>query len=163
MEQKVKRTKTADQALRSLMNLCARGERSTADARRLMRKWGVAEEEAAKVLARLVAERFIDDARYAEAFVRDKLNLSGWGVYKIGATLRAKGLSADVVAAALEQSSSSDMEARLEALIRRKAPSVKAKNAFERRTKLMRYALSQGYDYEMARSCVESVVDDNEE
>ena len=115
------------------------------------------------MLARLVAERFIDDARYAEAFVRDKLNLSGWGVYKIGATLRAKGLSADVVAAALEQSSSSDMEARLEALIRRKAPSVKAKSAFERRAKLMRYALSQGYDYEMARICVESVVDDNEE
>ena len=69
MEQKVKRTKTPEQALVSLMNLCAKSEKCTGDARRLMRGWGVAAADAEKVLQRLVNERFIDDSRYAEAFV----------------------------------------------------------------------------------------------
>ena len=79
MEQKVARTKTAEQALVSLMNLCAKSEKCSADARRLMRGWGVSVADAERVLQRLVAERFIDDSRYAEAFVREKINLSGWG------------------------------------------------------------------------------------
>ena len=92
MEQKVKRVKkdkTPQQALQSLMRLCARSEHSSGDALRLMKRWGVADDEARKVLSRLQSERFIDDARYAEAFVRDKLNLSGWGAYKIKMSLRA--------------------------------------------------------------------------
>ena len=69
MEQKVKRTKTPEQALRSLMNMAARAERCSADALRLMKGWGVVDVDAQRVLQRLVAERFIDDSRYAGAFV----------------------------------------------------------------------------------------------
>ena len=100
MEQKVarvKRDKTPQQALQSLMRMCARQERSSGDALRLMKRWGVADEEAKRVLARLQADRFIDDGRYAEAFVRDKLNLSGWGGYKIKMALRAKGVAKEII------------------------------------------------------------------
>ena len=64
------RTKTPEQALSALMRQCARAERCSGDALRLMRRWGVTDDEARKVLARLVAERFIDDQRYADAYVR---------------------------------------------------------------------------------------------
>ena len=66
MEQKVerkKRTKSPEQALQTLMQQCARSERSSGDALRLMRQWGVADEDAQKVLAQLQKERFIDDSR----------------------------------------------------------------------------------------------------
>ena len=164
MEPTLKRTKTktADEALRSLMNLCARRERASSDARRLMRKWGVSDADAEKVLARLVKERFIDDKRYAEAFVRDKLNLNVWGTRKIGAALRAKGIAADIVTHALEQAPSDNMGERLHKLILHKALSVKAKSVFDKRVKLMRYALSQGYEFEMARDCIDSIVTNEE-
>ena len=100
MEQKVghtQRTKTPEQALQSLMRMCARSERSSGDALRLMKRWGVAEEEAKKILTRLQNERFIDDRRFSEAFVRDKINLSGWGVYKIKTALRTKGIARDII------------------------------------------------------------------
>ena len=92
-----KRTKTPEQALTSLMRLCARAEKSEGDARRLMRGWGLAERDAEAVLARLVRERFIDDTRYAEAFVREKLRLSGWGEYKIRTALQRKGIRREVI------------------------------------------------------------------
>ena len=70
-----KRTKSPEQALAALMRLCARAERSSGDALRLMRTWGVAQEAQQKVLRELLDQRFIDDARYAEAFVREKMRL----------------------------------------------------------------------------------------
>ena len=162
MEQKVvraKRTKTAEQALQSLMRECARSERSSGDALRLMKRWGVADEDAQKVLARLRAERFIDDSRYAEAFVRDKLNLSGWGAYKIKMSLRAKGVSKDiideVVAPMLE---TTDMSGKLEEIMVRRMRTLKAKSPYDAKTKLIRFAVSRGFEMDEAIACASKVV-----
>lgn len=163
MEQKVKRTKSAEQALTSLMNLCAKSEKCSADARRLMRGWGVSTADAERVLQRLVAERFIDDSRYAEAFVREKINLSGWGVYKITATLRQKGISGELISSALELCSGVDMAERLGSILTRKLRTVKAKNSADLRAKLLRYALGQGYDFSTAKEVVESLVKSEEQ
>ena len=161
MEQKVvrtKRTKTAEQALQSLMRECARSERSSGDALRLMKRWGVSDEDAAKVLARLQAERFIDDKRYAEAFVRDKLNLSGWGAYKIKMALRTKGVAKDiieeVVAPMLDET---DMKERLEEIMVRRMRSLKYSSPYDAKTKLIRFAASRGYDMEQAIECASKV------
>lgn len=162
MEQKVarvKRDKTPQQALQSLMRMCARSERSSGDALRLMKRWGVADDEARKVLARLQSERFIDDARYAEAFVRDKLNLSGWGAYKIKMSLRAKGVSREVidevVAPMLE---TTDMTERLEEIMQRKMRTLKYTSPYDAKSKLIRFAASRGYDMEQAIECASRIV-----
>lgn len=158
MVQKIRRDKTPEQALASLMRLCAKAERSSGDALRLMRGWGVADADARRVLDRLIADRFIDDRRYAEAFVREKMNLSGWGRYKIGASLRAKGIPQALVAEAMAQTDGTDMGERLTEILLRRMRTLKAAAPFDARAKLMRYALSQGYDYETARDCVERCV-----
>lgn len=162
MEQKVarvKRDKTPQQALQSLMRMCARSERSSGDALRLMKRWGVADDEARKVLARLQSERFIDDARYAEAFVRDKLNLSGWGAYKIKMSLRAKGVSREVidevVAPMLE---TTDMTERLKEIMQRKMRTLKYTSPYDAKSKLIRFAASRGYDMEQAIECASRIV-----
>lgn len=158
---RTKRDKTPQQALQSLMRMCARSERSSGDALRLMKRWGVADDEARKVLSRLQAERFIDDARYAEAFVRDKLNLSGWGAYKIKMSLRAKGVSRDiieeVVAPMLEET---DMTERLEEMMQRKLRTLKYSSPYEAKTKLIRFAASRGYDMEQAVECASKIVEE---
>lgn len=158
MVQKVKRDKTPAQALASLMRLCAKAERSSGDALRLMRGWGVSDGDARGILERLVADRFIDDRRYAEAFVREKINLSGWGRYKIASALRAKGISPAIVAEALAQTDDTDMHERLAEILARRMRTLKASSPFDARAKLMRYALSRGYDCETARDCVERCV-----
>ena len=164
MEQKVKReqkTKTPQQALQSLMRMCARSERSSGDALRLMKRWGLADEDARKVLVRLQTERFIDDARYAEAFVRDKLNLSGWGAYKIKMALRAKGVAKDiideVVAPMLNET---NMKERLEEIMLRRMLTLKYSSAYDAKTKLIRFAASRGYEIEEAIECASKIVND---
>lgn len=148
------RTKTAEQALASLMRLCARAEKCEADARRLMRGWGVAEQEIEPVVARLVRDRFIDDSRYAAMYVREKANLSGWGAYKIRTFLQRKQIDKATIDEALQQIDPARAADRLIERLQRKARTTKAKSPYELRTKLIRYALSLGFGYEAVQQAV---------
>ena len=157
-----KRAKTPEQALAALMRLCARAEKSQDDARRLMRGWGLAEREGEQVLARLVRDRFIDDGRYAEAFVRDKLRLSGWGEYKIRTALQRKRIDRELIDAALAQADRQDMAGRLRQQLERKMRTTRHTTQYELKTKLIRYGLSLGYDYETVLDSAAALVTDTE-
>ena len=153
-----KRPKSATQALQSLMRLCARAEKSSGDALRLMRGWGVPEEEREGVLQKLIEQRFIDDQRYAEAYMREKSNLAGWGARKIAFQLRQKGIDKEVISTTLSRL---DSDAQLEQLItklERKMRSTKAANSYELRGKLLRYGMGLGFDYEMTRSAIDKII-----
>lgn len=153
-----RKTKTAQQALQSLMRLCARSEKSTGDALRLMRTWGVPEAEQRGVLNKLLADRYIDNRRYAEAYTREKSQLSGWGERKIAMQLRLKGVERETISAVLaELMNDDDKLERLREKLQRKLRSTKAANDYELRGKLLRYALGLGYDYDMASEVVDEV------
>lgn len=153
-----RKPKTAQQALQSLMRLCARSEKSSGDALRLMSQWQVPQSERGAVLDKLLKDRFIDDSRYAEAYVREKSRLSGWGARKIAMQLRQKGVSQDVIAEALKQLDSDIELPRLVEKLRRKARTTKYSSDYELRGKLLRYALSLGFDYDFAQRAVEESV-----
>ena len=153
-----RKTKTAQQALQSLMRLCARSEKSSGDALRLMRTWGVPEAEQRGVLDRLIADRYIDNRRYAEAYTREKSRLAGWGERKIAMQLRLKGVEKEVISAVLAELADDENKGkRLRAKLERKVRTTKAANDYELRGKLLRYALGLGYDYDTAIAAVEEV------
>ena len=154
---RVKREKSATQALSSLMRLCARAERSTGDAKRLMATWGVPESERAGVLQRLIDDRFIDDRRYAEAFVREKSNLSGWGEYEIRAALMRKGVAAEIIAEALRQIDNAQNIERLHDKLSKRMRTVKYSSPYDLRNKLFRSGLSLGFSMDDVLHCVEQL------
>ena len=155
MDQTIKKSKTPEEALSSLMSVCARREYCTADARRLMTRWGVAASEQERVIERLQRERFIDDGRYADAFVREKLKLSSWGERKITSTLRAKRIPSELIAEALERHSSREQNVdRLTTALTRKLRTVRYKDIYDLRAKLMRYGAGLGHDFDAVAECI---------
>lgn len=155
---KIRRPKSGDEALTSLMRLCARAERSSGDALRLMKLWGVEPSEQQRVLKRLLSERFIDDRRYAEAFVREKTSLSAWGEYKIRAALQRKGIARQTIIDALASSSAEGSTERLEQKLRSKLRTTKYESEYQLKGKLLRYAASLGYPMDEAMEAVEHVI-----
>ena len=152
------KTKTAQQALQSLMRLASRSEKSTGDALRLMRTWGVPEAEQRGVLDKLIADRYIDNRRYAEAYTREKSQLAGWGERKIAMQLRLKGVERETISTVLAELMADDsMAERLRDKLEKKLRTVKAANDYELRGKLLRYALGLGYEYDMAAEVIEEL------
>ena len=155
---KERRPKSADEALSSLMRLCSRAEKSSGDALRLMRTWQVPEAERQAVLERLISMRFIDDSRYAEAYVREKSSLAGWGARKIAQQLRLKGISRDIVARTLATLDFGEQTVRLEERLRKKLRTTKYTTTYDLRGKLLRYALGLGYDYDVVIDVIDRIV-----
>lgn len=145
-----------------MMNLCARSEKSTGDARRLLLRWGVEPTEHEKIIRKLESEKYIDDRRYAAAFVREKLNLSGWGIYKIKSALRAKQVAEAVIDEAMGEVDNEAIGVRLEDQLRRKMRSVKATNSHDLRAKLIRFGMSRGFDFDRVCETTDRVLRDSE-
>ena len=160
--QRIKRSKSPEQALSALMRLCARAEKCSGDALRLMRGWGVEPAAQQQVLRQLQQQRFIDDERYAAAFVREKMRLSGWGEYKIRTALQRKRIDRALIDAALAEADRPAMGERLRRQLERKARTAKYSTQYELKTKLIRYGLSLGYDYETVVEAASGLVTDTE-
>ena len=146
MEQDKVKRKTVEQALAVLRRQCARMERSEFDVRRSMMRWQMTADEVQQVVDKLVAERFVDNARYADAFVRDKLRFSGWGRRRIVNALRAKQISLDMISSLEHYFVDEDECERLTEMLEKKARQVKAKNRYDLKDKLIRFGLYRGFD-----------------
>ena len=153
-----RKTKSATEALQSLMRLCARAEKSSGDALRLMRTWGVPEIERQGVLTKLIDQRYIDDSRYAEAYTREKVQLAGWGARKIAMHLRQKGVASDIITTTLAHLDTDEMESKLKDKLHRKLRSTKATTDYELKGKLLRYALGLGYEYDVCVSVIDKIL-----
>ena len=124
MQERMVREKTPEQALNTLMRLCAKSEHSTGDAMRLMNRWHVAQEKRHEVLDKLIKLKFIDNRRFAEAYTRDKLRFQGWGKRKIRSGLMGKGVEREIIDAVLAEVESDDSQ--LMRLLAAKKRTVKA-------------------------------------
>lgn len=157
-----RRAKSPEEALAALMRLAARAEKCSEDARRLMRGWGLAAADAERVLQRLLDDRFIDDDRYAAAFVREKLRLSGWGDYKIRAALARKRIDRAVIDRALAEADRTGCAGRLRQQLERKMRTTRYATARDLKNKLLRYGLSLGYDFEAVTDTLAALVKETE-
>ena len=79
----VKRQLTYESALARAASLCSRGEHAEAEMRRKLRQWGAETGDADRVVEWLVDNGFVDNSRYAHAFVYDKSRFDLWGRVKI--------------------------------------------------------------------------------
>ncbi len=113
-------------------------------------------EAAERVVASLLKEKYVDDARYAAAFAREKAHLTGWGPVKIIYALSAKGISRDVASGALGEIDGDDALKKLSKLLEAKYRTVKDQP--DARLRLLKYGLSRGYDYDDVDKICRSLV-----
>lgn len=145
---------TEQQALSRLMALCARGEHSSGEMLQKMRLWGLADEAQARIMERLTKDRFVDDERFARAFVNDKIKYNQWGRRKIEQALWAKGVDRDVQQRVLDAVDDEEYIKILRPLLRSKERSITARNEFERQMKLIRFAQSRGFSMAEIEKCL---------
>lgn len=150
---------TEQEALSRLAALCSRGEHSSGEMIEKMRRWQLDEMAQTRILERLVHDKYVDDERFARAFIHDKLRYNHWGRRKIEQALWQKGMDRDVYAPLLDAVSDEDYLAELRPLLRQKSRSVKAGSDYERNMKLIKFALGRGFTMDIIRQCIDGAGD----
>jgi len=146
MPKKPAKPLTPDQVLDKMAKYCAYQERCMKDVHDKLKTFDIPEEEQQKILAFLLDNRFVNDERFAKAFVRGKINQSGWGINKIRFHLVQKGIAKDIIDETLGQTDEEGYRQRLIDILKTKSKTVKAATDFEKKRKLAAYAMQKGFE-----------------
>ena len=146
---------TYEMALQRLSALCASAEHCEYEMTEKMRKWEVEESDRERIMEYLRKAKFVDDERYARAFVKDKIKYNKWGRRKVEQGLWAKHIAEDIRQRVLDEVDESQYKSVLTDLLKSKRRSIKAANDYEMNRKLIKFALSRGFDYSIVRHCID--------
>ena len=157
----MKKILSMNEAFQRLSARCAVAEYAPSDLLRKMVGWGLDEEARQAVLQRLKGQNYVNEQRYASAYVRDKFNYAGWGKMKIMQGLRGKGFSPSECDRAWQEIPEDDYRRLLMRLLASKSKSVKAQSLFERKAKLARFACSRGFEQWLVMDSLEKLLQDD--
>jgi len=144
-----------------LQNICSKREYCNADLVSKIKSYykdgtEVSEEEINALLDSLRKDNFLDDRRYTRAFVRDKAVFNAWGPSKLSQALRLKGIDASLINEALnDEELQNSALAKLEKQLQVKNKSLR--DDPQAKIKLIRFALSKGFDYSAISELVDKV------
>lgn len=147
--------KTENDAYLTLAALCAQAEHCQHEMLEKMRRWELSAEAQARVMERLVKERYVDDERYARAFVKDKVRYNKWGRRKVEQALWQKHIDEDIRQRVLDEVDDEEYLTVLRPLLQQKRKSTKAQSDYELNQKLVRFALSRGFTFDIIRQCID--------
>lgn len=156
---------TPEQALVRLRRMCSKCEHSTGQIRRRLEVWdnrermlgrqGFSSQQMEDIVASLVEEKFVDDVRFAGAYVRDKIRFAKWGPSKIEYNLKRLGVEPSVVRGALAENIHLQDRDVLRKMLCKKWESLKKEEPLQqKRAKLVRFALGRGFNYEQIMDIV---------
>ena len=160
MQQKLTDEKVVFQKLSAI---CARAEHCQHDMLEKMRQWGVDQEVQARVMERLLKERYVDDERFARAFVHDKVKYNQWGRRKVEQALWLKHIDEHVARTALDEIEENDYLSVLRPMLKQKRKSLlsgKALSDYELNVKLMKWAMGRGFTMDVIKQCINIDADD---
>ena len=148
---------TEEQALQKLAVLCSQSEHCTSEMKEKMTRWGIDEDAQQRVVEYLVANRYVDDRRYARSFVNDKLKYNKWGPRKIEQSLWMKHIDESIQREALDDVDNEEYISVLRPLLTSKRKTTKAETDYEMNQKLLRFAIGRGFTFEQVKEVIDDV------
>lgn len=134
---------------------CSAAEHCRSEVRAMLERHGAEKPDIESIINNLVKEGFIDESRYAHAFVHDKVRFAKWGRVKIAQALWQKRIPQDITDAALESIEDDEYLAALKDVVKAKFRTVKGATEYERKMKTMRSVCSRGYEPALVRKLLD--------
>ena len=145
---------TETDALNRLAAYCSIAEHCRAEVTEKLPRWSIPYDSIDRIINRLEQEKYIDEERFCRAFIHDKYRFAKWGKIKIGQALQLKKIPQRVYCRYLNEIDEEEYLAVLKGLLVAKRKSVHAENEFELNNKLVRFALSRGFEMKDIRRCL---------
>ncbi|GAB2606690.1 regulatory protein RecX [Spirosoma areae] len=142
-------TDVVKEALRKAAMFCAYQERTQQGVRDRLKEWGVLGDDAEEVIAELIQQNYLNEERFAKSFAGGKFRVKGWGKRKIKQHLQQRGISGYNLDQAMKEIAPTDYRDTLSDLLAKKRRTLRDDNPLVVKQKLVRYALSKGYESEL--------------
>ena len=134
---------------------CSGAEHCCSEVKAMLERHKVEADDIALILKHLVKEGYVDEGRYADAFVHDKVRFAKWGRVKISQALWQKRIPADVADEALSHIDEDEYMTALKDVAKAKFRTVKGATEYDRKMKTMKSVCSRGYEPALVRKVLD--------
>lgn len=135
--------------LSKAQSYCSRAEKCESDVRTYLYKQHVDSETIDRIVESLKEDKFVDNARYARAFVADAFRFNKWGRLKIRQALLVKGISERLIDESLAQINADEYMSLVESLVKSKLKTVRGEDEYKIKASVFRFAYSRGFESEL--------------
>lgn len=143
-------------ALKYAASFCSKSEKCIFDIEKKLKFRELSDKQVKDIIDYLINQNFINEERYAIYYTRDKFKFQKWGRIKIVSMLKGKRITEKNINLALKEISEKNYEKVLEELIIKKSKTIKFKDEYNRNIKIIRYAVSKGYEKELVLSVLKN-------
>jgi regulatory protein len=150
MEEKQRTPPTFLEAKVKLEAWCAYQERCQFEVTQKLFDWQFSVEQRDQLIADLISNRFIDEERFASAFVSGKFRIKHWGRNKIRQHLKQKRISEYSIKKGFQEIDPDEYWVTLLRLTARKlAEKKRNETIWQSRARVQRYLSAKGYEFDL--------------
>lgn len=148
---------TPQQAKLKIASFCAYQERCQQEVRDKLYTYGLSGEEVEDILSYMIEEGFLNEERFARAFVGGKFRIKKWGRNKILQELKLRQISPNCIKSGMKEINAEEYWETLQGLVEKKWDNLSDRDDFIRVQKVFRYLMSRGYEADIIQEAIEEV------
>jgi len=137
---------TVEQAQKKLESYCAYQERCHKEVKSKLKDMRMIPEAIDNIVVHLIEHNFLNEERFAKAFVRGKFRIKKWGKNRLVRELKFREISKYSIDAALKEIDLDDYYNTLNELTKKRIAQVKEKNKYKKKKKVADYLLYRGWE-----------------
>ncbi len=137
------------QALIKTASFCAYQERTHKEVRKRLSELDVLGDEAEEIITYLIENNYLNEEHFARVFAGSKFRQKKWGRIKIRQELKMRGVSDYCLKAGMSEIDGDDYMIILQEIIEKKSKDIKDSNKLMIKQKLIKYALSKGFENDL--------------
>ena len=147
---------TPTEAKKKIAKYCAYQERCHQEVRDKLYGYGLHKEDVEQIIYELIQHDFINEERFAQAFVRGKFNYKKWGRNRIKLELKRRKISEYCIKKGMKEIDDNAYEQVLESLLVKKMKSLRNLKEYQRNYKSAQFVIGKGYESEIVWGVVKS-------
>lgn len=136
-------------ALLKAESWCAYQERSQQETRNKLYEYGLHQNEVEEIITELIVTNFLNEERFAMAYVSGKVNIKKWGRIKIKQGLKFKKVPDKLIQKALNSIDGDKYLANLLATAEKKFKVLNEKDPIKKKYKLITYLQTKGFEKDL--------------
>ncbi len=149
---------TKEEAFQKAAKLCSSKEKCRSEIERKLREWQMQEGELSDIIDKLESENYIDEQRFADAFVSDKFKLNKWGKIKIHFALKERNIADHIILKAISNINPKDYQNTIENELISKKKQLKGLDIYQLKSKLIRFGQSKGFENDIVFTTVSELI-----
>ena len=138
-----------DESILRIKAWCDRQERCHQEVKQKLASWGVFGEDQDHILSELIENNYLNEERFAKAYVSGKFRIKGWGRKKILQGLKARNISDYCIKSGLIEIDEEEYVEFLNRLSEKKLAENSELSLFDNRGKTAQYLIRRGFEKDL--------------